>query len=872
MPEPFDPYHRWLGISPKDQPPNHYRLLGLDHFETHPDVIEAAADQRMAHLKRFNTGKHSALAEKLLNEVAAARICLLNPAKRAIYDQALRQQQIPQAEPAANDAFLNQFQTVGPPAPPRPPVGAAERKTKAKTKTPWIAVAGVAAGVVAVVLILVLTGPAKKGGNDALRAERTEAASKKQNPPPAEQRSTPPPKKQESAPPTVKPESSPSAAKQESTPPAVKQETMPPPAQQPSPPAAPQKAKPPAAAVTPPPQQAAVRPKEEKKEEKKAVVPPKSKKEEKSATTPARLPLPAEEARVKGLAMVHEVYKEEWAKAKTAGEKQALAKKLVEESRQSQGGAVERYALLEAAHELAMAAGDATAALDTAEEISRLYDVDTLDMKLAAVGKMLKAAKTAGQRTAVIEPACAVVEEAARKEKFELARQLGQQLLVEARKTHDSDLMKSAAALNKRIKDQAAAFQQFQEAREKLKSSPEDAAANLAAGKYLCFTKGQWQRGLPFLAKGDDKELQQAAEMETATPPKGGDDQVNLADAWWDLGQSRRGPQRAQFLLHAGSWYEKAEASVTSGLLKSKIDKRLGEIATIEGAELPDSGGTATPAVAPFDKKTALLYQKRWSKHLHTPVVKINSIGMKLVLIPPGEFDMGTPPVEAAQLVVEGRRAGAEAIYLQNLRYEIPQHRVKITRPFYLGVYPVTQGEYQAVIGENPSSYHGELNRPVETVNSMEAIEFCRRLSALPKERAGAAYRLPTEAEWEYACRAGTTTRYFFGDSADDINRYAWWGDNAQRTTHPVGQLRPNPWGLYDMIGNVWQFVSRIPDYRAGPPLADPTSGPGARTATRGGGFRDRVPDVSRSAYRNGYTPGGHHGDTGFRVLRPIGP
>ena len=152
-------------------------------------------------------------------------------------------------------------------------------------------------------------------------------------------------------------------------------------------------------------------------------------------------------------------------------------------------------------------------------------------------------------------------------------------MLVEARKTHDSDLMKSAAALNKRIKDQAAAFQQFQEAQETLKSSPEDAAANLAVGKHLCFTKGQWQRGLPYLAKGDDKGLQRVAGMETPTPPTGGDDQVKLADAWWDLGQARHSPQREQLLLHAGWWYEKAEASVTASLLKSKIEKRLSEIA-----------------------------------------------------------------------------------------------------------------------------------------------------------------------------------------------------------------------------------------------------------------------------------------------------
>ena len=200
--------------------------------------------------------------------------------------------------------------------------------------------------------------------------------------------------------------------------------------------------------------------------------------------------------------MVRDIYKEEWAKAKTAAEKQALAKKLVEESRKPQNDAVGRYALLQAAHQLALAAGDATMAFETAEETSRLYEVDALDMKLAAVGKMLKAAKTAEQRAAVVKQACAVLEEAAGKDKFELVRQLGQQLAVEARKTRDSELIKSVAAVNKRIKEQAAAFQQFQEAQDTLKSQPEDAAANLAVGKYLCLTKGAMEAGPALSGQG----------------------------------------------------------------------------------------------------------------------------------------------------------------------------------------------------------------------------------------------------------------------------------------------------------------------------------------------------------------------------------
>ena len=132
MPETFDPYHRWLGISPKDQPPNHYRLLGIDRFEANPDAIEAAADQRMAQLKRFNAGEHSALAEKLLNEVAAARVCLLNPAKKAFYDRVLREQLGAQAGPAG-DSFWQPARGRRSP-PPRLAGRAVARKKKAKAR------------------------------------------------------------------------------------------------------------------------------------------------------------------------------------------------------------------------------------------------------------------------------------------------------------------------------------------------------------------------------------------------------------------------------------------------------------------------------------------------------------------------------------------------------------------------------------------------------------------------------------------------------------------------------------------------------------------------------------------------------------------
>jgi hypothetical protein len=150
-----------------------------------------------------------------------------------------------------------------------------------------------------------------------------------------------------------------------------------------------------------------------------------------------------------------------------------------------------------------------------------------------------------------------------------------------------------------------------------------------------------------------------------------------------------------------------------------------------------------------------------------------NTIGMRFVPIPPGTFTMG-----------DGEDAHREA------------HKVTLTQSFHLGQHEVTQEQYEKVMGKNPSQFKGKQN-PVEKVSWNDAVEFCRKLSELSEEKsAGYVYRLPTEAEWEYSCRAGTTTTYSFGDSEAGAGDYAWYGKNSGKTTHPVGQKKPNAWGL----------------------------------------------------------------------------
>ena len=251
------------------------------------------------------------------------------------------------------------------------------------------------------------------------------------------------------------------------------------------------------------------------------------------------------------------------------------------------------------------------------------------------------------------------------------------------------------------------------------------------------------------------------------------------------------------------------------------------------------------------------------SEKMENPFV--NSIGMTLRLIPAGEFLMGSL---------------AKGSYEMN---ELPQHKVVISRPFYLGMYPVTQAEYLKVMNKNPSSNSGDDRLPVENVSWFDAVDFCNAQSAIEglppfyrinakvvdvPDWSSAGYRLPTEAQWEYACRAGTTTRFSCGDKQTLLREYAWFVLNAKQKTHPVGELKPNAFGLHDMHGNVfeWCWDGFNSNYYAQSPIEDPR-GPEQSSSrmSRGGSFLHPGQFV-RSATRCLSIPDSANKLGGFRV------
>lgn len=231
----------------------------------------------------------------------------------------------------------------------------------------------------------------------------------------------------------------------------------------------------------------------------------------------------------------------------------------------------------------------------------------------------------------------------------------------------------------------------------------------------------------------------------------------------------------------------------------------------------------------------------------------LNGVPLEMILVPAGKFMMGSDKKDR----------------------EKPPHEVSVPG-FYIGKFQITQKQWQAVMGNNPSRFKGD-DLPVEEVAWHEAQAFCEKLRAMT----GKAYRLPSEAEWEYACRAGTT-----GDYAGTLDEMTWYNKNSDSKKHPVGQKKPNAFGLYDMHGNVWEWCEDVwhDNYYGAPPdgsawlverparrgliirMGPPGAGP-ARVV-RGGGWAYPAADC-RSAYRNGISPGNSYDVAlGFRLLR----
>ena len=305
------------------------------------------------------------------------------------------------------------------------------------------------------------------------------------------------------------------------------------------------------------------------------------------------------------------------------------------------------------------------------------------------------------------------------------------------------------------------------------------------------------------------------------------------------------------------------------------------------------------PAIAPFDAAQAKKHQEEWAAYLKLPVEYTNSIGMKFRLIPPGEFLMGSTAEEIEEALQFNDPNDPN--WHVCVKSEAPQHKVILTRPFYIGVYEVTQAEYEEIVGVNPSHFSAtgagkdsvanlDVKRhPVEMVSWNDAAEFCTKLSQHEKLKpfyfrsgetvtplSGTGCRLPTEAEWEFACRAGTTTKFWVGNTDEELMTSAWISTNSEARTHTVGELKPNPFDLFDVHGNVWEWVQDkweeeyYAQFTVTPAVSPNGPFPGPSMRVLRGGVWYHPSSASSASSRHAFSPSGRLHLFGCRVVLTV--
>jgi formylglycine-generating enzyme required for sulfatase activity len=901
MSDAFDPYYKWLSIVPEEQPPNHYRLLGTRSFEPDRDVIANAADQRMAHVRSFQMGKYAALSQRILNEIAAARVCLLNPQKKAAYDARL-QAELPPKQPAPAEesgSAVNLGFDVSLRAPVRVEPSSPRRKSASRR-----ILAGIAVGVVALLAIIAVIVSGGKKANIAPDPVAKADVAKKDPPEPqpaAEPTNLEPPKAQTlvAREPVRAPPLALDGAKALPAPrrpePAVKFNPTAPPLERLE--EAARRVQAALAAAKSSQDYATVanaaldlvaravgsgnqgvakvaslvalraaRKADDEHMLKLATLcwlepaanspvagdPTAGAKREKAQL----LAPPGATAQEETLKLVRETFKAKYDAATTPERAIALAEELFDKAEMSGNDPAAQYVLLQEAGRLAVGALNVELAFQVVDAMAARFAVDGLEIKFRLVGAAARSVK-ASQAKDLAERIFPLAEGLAAKDQCDAAEQLGTLAVELARKARDIELLKKTVAHNKQLKAELDALRgadaQAKQAEQVLEGNPADPAANLELGRHLCFIEGQWPKGLSMLALGSDVSLKDLAIQEL----KGVTDataQAKIGDAWWDRGENEGDACKKRLKTHAGGWYQQAVGGL-SGLAKDKTQARLAEIGKT-GQAIPKA------SITPHQRKVT------------------NSVGMEFVLIPAGEFWMGSTPEEIARATADAQQKSDKSA-LERLAGEAPRHRVRIGRPFLLAVCPVTQAEYQRVMGTNPSQFsaEGKLSAkvagqdtgrfPVENVSWPEAVDFCRKLSER-ETASGWKYRLPTEAEWEYACRAGSTTKWPFGDQESTLPNYAWFLGNSGGATHPVGQKRPSPWGLCDMQGNLRQWCADYydPAYYAASPGDDP-QGPasGSFRVVRGSCWND-IAVSCRAANRFFHAAGWRDGTVGFRVCR----
>lgn len=588
MSDSFDPYRKWLGIPPQDQPPHYYRLLGIEPFEPDGDVIAIAVDGRMALIKNFQSGKYSKQSQKLLNEIAKAKVCLLNPEKKAEYDETLRQR-LPSQKKAADPLppKTRPPQTAAaPPVPMFDSSSVASRVSVRAGKRPsWqlpVAMGAVVVLIAGALVFFLSRDAGKTGENVAKRPVATDRSAKPQQPAVADGQNNAAAAEKPQPPVTKPAEPKPEPAPSERPGPGQKQPDPPhasnsrdKPAEQPADTDGPTDDGKPARLLGD-----LLDPAEgDKPDNPEATKPADKAPGRKTPPADKRLPVPERSDRETVEQKIRDIFKNEFDDAKTPDGKLALAAKLDKQARASADAPTDRFVLMQMACETAAAAGEVTDAFDMVDRMQKLYRVDPLPVKAHVLGKAIDSLRSGPQGAEaaqeVVDRAMKLAESAADLDDFDVAGHFTKLAISAAKKAKNVQLQRELNIRDRKFDRQKVQFASVKQALDALKATPDDPDSNSAAGRWYCFTKSDWQKGLPYLAKGKDPTLADLARQDTQQPTKP-NDQAKLADGWWDRAEKEESLAKAEIQCRAESWYKQALPKL-KGLDKVRVEKRLEE-------------------------------------------------------------------------------------------------------------------------------------------------------------------------------------------------------------------------------------------------------------------------------------------------------
>jgi hypothetical protein len=360
---------------------------------------------------------------------------------------------------------------------------------------------------------------------------------------------------------------------------------------------------------------------------------------------PPEATLPDAAAQAKALNLAKDIYGEEFTKAKTSQQKRALAEKLLQSAEEARDDPAAYFILLKLARDIAVLGGDVALALRAVDEMTETFRVDAYPMEVDAVLRTGKEAGPAQQHSAVVEAALRLIDEAVAKDDFDASRRLGETALASARKTGDKLLLQRVVARNKEVDEIAQTHIEIKDAIAILERTPTDPGANLAMGKYLCLTKGDWEKGIAMLALGDDEKLKAIAVQELKEPATP-DEQLQVGHGWWNLAEESQKARTKQILLQrAAHWYERAIPGLT-GLSRVRIEKRLEECQPRSADQ--HSPQAAGPAIADAPRKPKRI------NGLQTPSLDCTKTSYDFVI--GKDFESGKSWVLSMELQILGMR------------------------------------------------------------------------------------------------------------------------------------------------------------------------------------------------------------------------